>query len=276
MGAYDARPGFYEAAALTSYEGEGPEFPICRKRTLDRLVLWCCHMTWARRQYEARGVSHQVILDTCSDIALRAKLYEAKTGKPGLSKDDVIWFRHIHHASIFRLGPLQFQRFEMVYLDEEGCGQAYMTFASEQKAHLPQGTPVINLHIPKDANLSPATVADALDQAMAFFPQVFPEHRAKAFLCYSWLLYPGLQALLPKESNILQFAARFQIIGQARDPAESIRRIYGKRFPRKENYPQDTQLQRQALGRFSFLGEACGILEIPASQAPQVAQSSQT
>lgn len=276
LGAYDARPGFYEAAALTSYEGEGPEFPICRKRPLDRLVLWCCHMTWARRQYEARGVSHQVILDTCSDIALRAKLYEAKTGKPGLSKDDVIWFRHIHHASIFRLGPLQFQRFEMVYLDEEGCGQAYMTFASEQKAHLPQGTPVINLHIPKDANLSPATVADALDQAMAFFPQVFPEHRAKAFLCYSWLLYPGLQALLPKESNILQFAARFQIIGQARDPAESIRRIYGKRFPRKENYPQDTQLQRQALGRFSFLGEACGILEIPASQAPQVAQSSQT
>ena len=135
---------------------------------------------------------------------------------------------------------------------------------------------MINLHIPKDANLSPATVADALDQAMAFFPQVFPEHRAKAFLCYSWLLYPGLQALLPKESNILQFAARFQIIGQARDPAESIRRIYGKRFPRKENYPQDTQLQRQALGRFSFLGEACGILEIPASQAPQVAQSSQT
>ena len=123
-----------------------------------------------------------MILDTCSDIALRAKLYEAKTGKPGLSKDDVIWFRHIHHASIFRLGPLQFQRFEMVYLDEEGCGQAYMTFASEQKAHLPQGTPVINLHIPKDANLSPATVADALDQAMAFFPQVFPEHRAKAFL----------------------------------------------------------------------------------------------
>ena len=76
-----------------------------------------------------------MILDTCSDIALRAKLYEAKTGKPGLSKDDVIWFRHIHHASIFRLGPLQFQRFEMVYLDEEGCGQAFIRPLHRSKKH---------------------------------------------------------------------------------------------------------------------------------------------
>ena len=55
-----------------------------------------------------------MILDTFSDVNLRAALYEAKTGKPGLSKDDVIWFRHIHGASIFRLGSLQFQLFEMV------------------------------------------------------------------------------------------------------------------------------------------------------------------
>lgn len=268
LAAYDARPGFYEAAALTSYEGEAPDFPICRKSPLDRLVLWCCHMTWVRRQYEARGVSHQVILDTFSDVNLRAALYEAKTGKPGLSKDDVIWFRHIHGASIFRLGSLQFQLFEMVYLDEAGCGQAYMTFAPEQKARLPQGTPVINLHVPKGADLSPAAVEHALDQAMAFFPQVFPEHRAKAFLCYSWLLYPGLQELLPKGSNILQFAARFQIIGQVQDPAESIRRIYGKRCSRKAGYPQKTQLQRKALGRFSCLGEAGGILEIPPVHDP--------
>ena len=164
----------------------------------------------------------------------------------------------------------------MVYLDEEGCGQAYMTFASEQKAHLPQGTPVINLHIPKDANLSPATVADALDQAMAFFPQVFPEHRAKAFLCYSWLLYPGLQALLPKESNILQFAARFQIIGQARDPAESIRRIYGKRFPRKRELSSRYAAPASSPGPVLLSWGSLRNLEIPASQAPQVAQSSQT
>ncbi len=144
-----------------------------------------------------------------------------------------------------------------------------MTFASEQKAHLPQGTPVINLHIPKDANLSPATVADALDQAMAFFPQVFPEHRAKAFLCYSWLLYPGLQALLPKESNILQFAARFQIIDRPGTRPSPYDGSTESVFPEKENYPQDTQLQRQALGRFSFLGEACGILRSPPHRHPR-------
>lgn len=263
LAAYDAKPGYYEAAAPGAYQGEAPDFPICRKSPLERLVLWCCYLTRVRRKYQARGVPHRVFLDTVSDIALRAGLYEARTGKPGLAKADAIWFRHIHNAVIFRLGSLQFQLFEMIYLDQEGCGEAYMTFAQEQKARLPQGTPVLNLHIPKGADLSPAAVEQALDQAMEFFPQVFPEHRARAFLCYSWLLYPGLRELLPAGSNILQFAARFRVIGQTQDPAESIRRIYGKRFPRRGDYPQNTQLQRQALGRFSCLGEACGILEIP-------------
>ena len=204
-----------------------------------------------------------MFLDTVSDIALRAGLYEARTGKPGLAKADAIWFRHIHNAVIFRLGSLQFQLFEMIYLDQEGCGEAYMTFAQEQKARLPQGTPVLNLHIPKGADLSPAAVEQALDQAMEFFPQVFPEHRARAFLYYSWLLYPGLRELLPAGSNILQFAARFRVIGQTQDPAESIRRIYGKRFPRRGIIPKIRSCSVRRWGGFPASGRPAGFWRSP-------------
>lgn len=121
---------------------------------------------------------------------------------------------------------------------------------------------MINVHVPKGADLSPDRVDEALHQAVDFFSTVFPEHQARTFLCYSWLLYPGLRELLPEGSRIAHFAARFQIIGQRQDASEAIRRIYGRRWPKKGEYPQNTRLQRAALGRFRCLGEACGILEI--------------
>ena len=34
---------------------------------------------------------------------------------------------------IFKIGSLQFQPFEMIYLDEETIGEPYMTFSKEQK-----------------------------------------------------------------------------------------------------------------------------------------------
>lgn len=261
--AYDSRPQFFEQAAQSAYAGEVPDFPICKRSPLERLVIWCCHLTAVQQKYQSFGIPHAVVLETIQDIALRRDLYREKTGKIGLSRDDVIWFRHLENACIFRLGSLQFQRFHMLYLDKEGCGEDYMTFTEEQKLRLPPGAPVINVHIPKGADLSPDAVADAFRRAGAFFPQYFPEHSARAYLCYSWLLYPGLQALLPSSSNILRFASRFQIIGTAPDASEAIRRIYGKRYSKSSDYPQETTLQRAALNHFSSLGDACGIIEIP-------------
>ena len=49
-------PDFTRLLQVDFLKGEGPEFPL-RKRPLDRLVLWCCHMTWARRQYSLGSFS---------------------------------------------------------------------------------------------------------------------------------------------------------------------------------------------------------------------------
>lgn len=261
LAAYDRRPAFFQEEALRAYS-EG--YPISCRSPLERLVIWGCCLTGVRERYQKTGIPYAVVQDTFSDIFFRAERYQRKTGRPGLSKEDVIWFRHISNCHIFKLGALQFQLFHMVYLDLEGCGEDYMTFPREVKKRLPPDSPVLNVHIPEKADLSPQSVTASFREAARFFPRYFPDHGAKAFLCYSWLLYPQMKALLPENSNILAFAQRFQIIGQVSDPygSDAVRRIYGKRFRRKEEYPRDTVLQRNALGHFRKLGMACGLIEI--------------
>lgn len=257
LACYDCRPGYHQRHSALAYAGQVPNFPINRLPPLERLVVWGCRLTQVRQRYQDMGIPYPVVENTLADIALRARLYTAKTGKPGLSKADGIWFRHLDNQCIFRLGSLQFQRFSMVYLDKGGSGEDWMTFDPAVKEQLPPGQPVINVHVQRGADLSPQAVADSLHQAEKFFATHFPECRW--FLCYSWLLYPGMEALLPAGSNILAFSRGFQIIGQANDPADAIGQIYGRRYPRKADYPQDTALQRAALGKFSRLGWGCGI-----------------
>lgn len=259
LAAYDERPSFYEKNYIDAYLGTVPDFPICHRSPLERLVLLCRKLTDVERQFQVRGIPREIYLSTISDLSLRLEIYGQRTKKLGLSKNDAIWFRHLVQGHIFKLHSLQFQLFHMVYLDAEGCGEDYMTFDPAQKALLPTGTPVINVHVQKGADLSAEAVEQSFCMARAFFPRYFPEHGAQAFVCYSWLLYPGLQELLSAQNHILQFARRFQVIGQVQDNQEAIRRIYGRRYPRLADYPQTTSLQRRALGRFSSLGEACGI-----------------
>lgn len=256
--AYDQKPQFFEAFAKNAYCGEAPDFPICELSSLERLTVWCCRLTEVFRSYQTLGVSREIALETMKDITLRKRLHQEKYGEPGLTRDDVIWFRHLENACIFRLGSLQFQIFSMVYLDKEGCGEDYMTFLPGSKEKLPPGTPVLNVHIAKGVDLSPEAVSASFVAAKSFFQEHFPAHKARYFLCYSWLLYPGMENLLPESSHILQFASRFQVIGTVSDPEEAIERIYGG----TGDYPQGTSLQRAARNRFSELGIACGILEI--------------
>jgi len=215
-----------------------------------------------RRKWRQHALPEDVFRGAISDIALRQRLYHEKTGSIGLSRGDVIWFRHLFTLHIFKLGELQFQLFNMIYLDEEGCGEAYMSFSPAQKRLLPPDTPVLNIHIPAGAALCPAAVDHSFTLAGEFFPQYFPAHRARTFLCYSWLLYPGLRELLPEGCNILRFAARFQIIAQLPDREEAMERIFGGRRRAKKDYPQSTTLQRTALLHPEGIGYACGIADI--------------
>lgn len=255
---HQERP-FIDQIAERAYCGEHFDFALCRHRPLTRLAVVAALLP---RQYDAckaAGIPDGILLDTFRDVSLRANRYYERTGQAGISREDVIWFRHIMNASIFKIGALQFQPFAMQYLDEETLGEPYMTFTEAQKQALPAGTPVLNCHIPHGADLSPQSVDASFQNARSFFSAYFPTVPYRAFLCYSWLLYPPMQKLLSQESNIKRLASRFSVIGFCPDPEQAIENLFGQgaeiRLP-----DRPTSLQTLAAEHPERFGFACGIL----------------
>lgn len=252
--------GRIEALAGRAYEGEIPKFPICRLMPLSRLAVLVWKLSEIRQNYLEMGVSEEIYRDTISDIALRQRLYYQKTGKIGVSKGDCIWFRHLVYGKIFKLGVLQFQPFEMVYLDEVLEEESGFRYSDGLRSRLLAGSPVVNVHIQKGADLEAQKVADSFALARTFFRKVFPDKAFEAFVCYSWLLYPGLREILLARSRILCFADFFEILGVSKNREQAVERIFGRRFRAKAEYPQNTSLQRAVLKQMDSLGYAIGLI----------------
>lgn len=247
-----------EAIVTTAYSSNDFDFPLCKRMPLTRLAVVTYLLVQKYAEYKAIGVTDEIIVDTFRDVSLRANLYYKQHGKIGISKDDVIWFRHIMNVHIFKIGVLQYQTFNMIYLDEETIGEPYMVFTQEQKRILPNGSPVINCHIQKGANISADLVSKSIDQAKVFFKDCVPSIEYKAFLCYSWLLYPPMLQMLPESSNIKQFAKHFSIIGVCNDSEQAKGNLFdcGKHSPPCK----PTTLQRLAKEHKELLGYGCGII----------------
>lgn len=247
-----------EAIAETAYSSNDFDFPLCKRMPLTRLAVVTYLLGQKYVEYKAIGVADDIILDTFRDVSLRANLYYTQSSKIGISKDDVIWFRHIMNVHIFKIGALQYQKFDMLYLDEETIGEPYMVFTEEQKSVLPNGSPVINCHIQRGANISATSVKESLEHARVFFKVCFPSIQYKAFLCYTWLLYPPMLNKLPEKSNIKQFAEHFSIIGVCNDSTQAKENLftYGKHNP----LCKPTSLQRMAKEHKELLGYGCGVI----------------
>lgn len=245
--------------AETAYYGENFDFNLCRRMPLTRLAVVTYLLLHKYDDYKSMEISDSIIFDTFRDISLRANLYYEKNGKVGISKEDVVWFRHIMNVGIFKIGTLQFQPFEMIYLDEETIGEPYMTFAKGQKETLSNGVPVLNCHIQQGTDLSPQSVAISFHEAKKFFSKHFPTVHYKAFLCYSWLLYPPMLKQLSEKSNIKQFADNFSIIGCCHDTEQATENLF-ERGAGKELPHNATFLQKLAVDHLELFGFACGII----------------
>lgn len=171
--------------SANAYARENLAFPILQYVPLDRLLAVVYLLVEKYGEYTQSGVPAAITNATFRDVTLRASLYYQSYNSVGLSEEDVTWFRHIVNQQLFQIGPLQFQPFEMIYLDEETIGEAYMCFPGNIKTELPPGTPVINCHIPRGTDLSPAFVSASLLQARSLFHSLYPDIDFKAFLCYS-------------------------------------------------------------------------------------------
>lgn len=249
-----------EEISSTAYSGEGFSFELCRRMPLTRLAVVTYLLLQKYYEYKAKGICDQIIFETFRDVSLRGGLYYERTGKAGISKEDTVWFRHIMNVNIFKIGVLQYQPFEMIYLDEETVGEAYMVFSRQQKEALPKGAAVINCHIQFRANLDPSEVSRSLSEAKEFFGNVFPQKQFRAFLCYSWLLYPEMVEKLPKQSRIRKFAQRFTVIGSCGDAEQALENLF--EGGRRKAAVRMTALQKLAMDHLDCFGFSCGIIEI--------------
>ncbi len=247
-----------EAIAENAYSGDDFDFPLCKRMPFTRLAVVTYLLVRKYEEYKTIGATDDIIWDTFRDVSLRANLYYKTNSKIGISKEDVIWFRHIMNVHIFKIGSLQYQKFHMIYLDEENVGESYMVFTEEQKRILPNGIPVINCHIQRGADISADSIAASLKQAKVFFRDCFPDIQYKAFLCYSWLLYPPMLQRLSEKSNIKQFADFFTIIGFCNDSSQARENLFDN-----GNYNSScklTSLQRMAIDNKEILGYGCGVI----------------
>jgi len=145
-------------------------------------------------KYNGKGISEQVCFDTMYDLTLWSEVYKAETGKFGIADSETEWFIAHMNANIFTLGRLQFKPNTLKHDLELGRGIKFS-----------KGDSVVEIHIPRGKAMTIESVNDSIKKAQVLFG------RGKLYSCFSWLLSPYLQEVLPLESNIMSFASRFEI-----------------------------------------------------------------
>lgn len=243
-----------EILADKAYEGENFRFFLCGQSPILRLTVITYLLVTKYEEYKKMGVSEDIIFETFRDVTLRAELYFKKNGQVGITEEDVIWFRHIMNVEIFKIGSLQFQPFQMLYLENE---ELYTIYSADAEKLVPSGCPVLNCHVQRGVDLSGQSVENSFVKAKAFFKRVKPETTYRVVLCYSWLLYPQMVQNLSATSNIRRFAEQFQIIGTCKNPEQAMENLFDQG---KVNESEGlTFLQKLALEHTELFGFACGI-----------------
>ncbi len=200
-------------------------------------------------EYQKRGISSEIYLDTMSDIKVWAYNHKRAYGHLGLSEVD--WVSGSVTLFRFKLGRLQYNFTEF----EESSSH-------DISVGLKNGDKMLDVHIQQDGVFTDDLCGESLEMAKAFYRKYFPEFDFKGFICHSWLLSPGLSNVLPETSNIIKFGKRFTIIeNQVENDWQAVERIFDSKY-KEEGKPQ-TSLQikaRKHLDEGGHLGNALGVI----------------
>ena len=209
------------------------------RRFLYYYVMFACG---AYEEYQKKGLTEQLYLETFSDYRIWCENCYSETGEYGLRECEWLW-RHAY-LKLFRLGRLQYELYPArETISTEGC-------------EVKKGQMLLNIHIPQGEPLSPEACEDSLRLAQEMFPGYH------YFVCDSWLLYPGLKELMKPDSNIIRFQERFHIYEVNETERDAERRIFQTVREDPADYPENTAFQKRAksyLLEGNHLGNAAGI-----------------
>lgn len=187
--------------------------------------------------YRERGFGHGIYVDTmkCYPRFIR-ETYE-RTGR--LCFDRYWWTTRQAGCHLFRIGTLEYEIKQM------------------------ENNTVIDIHIPSDADLSPAAVDASVHEAKSFFAKHFPELTGCQYRCHSWLMDPQLKSMLKDDSNILHFQKRFTLFDPGEAGSEYIQWVFKTDATDTALWPEDTSLQKgikQHIEKGGVIREAYGEL----------------
>lgn len=190
----------------------------------------------ARREYAARDIPEDVFFATMAFLARFANDTYERTGCVQWTWG--WWIPRQLSLREFRLGALEFE------LLEDGR---------------------VAVHIPAKCDLSDGAVDSAFAAARAFLSAQFPAYENAPFVCSSWMLSPALQEILPRESRVRQFGARFSVTKWEQDSPAFRDWIFPETDGAAvEDLPEETSLQwavKRHLLAGGKLGWADGILK---------------
>ena len=194
------------------------------------LIVFLCLTRHMRELYRERGICDSVFLHTALD--LRYKLRECKQVKHICGTFVAFWYPIIFNLELFALGRLQFH---IKPLNRD--------YRSETR-FLPEGTPVLNIHIPNDSTpLTPSSVRESLCLARDFFRDTLGDD--PAFICHSWLLWPEHEKMLKPESNLIAFLHEFELLDYGLFSNQNVWwRVFGTNEKNPDLLPTDTSLRR--------------------------------
>jgi hypothetical protein len=187
------------------------------------------------------GVPSEVVRATFADIGTKMADYRKAHGAGGFDRQ--AWAVRHFRGTLHRLGRLQFER---ATLDASACGGAPADGGPSD------GEPVLDVHVPGDGPLTPASVDASFAEAARFFAGRFPRTRYRYATCHSWLLDTRLADYLEPGANILRFQSRFRPFGRwpVHDD-EVLEFVFGVRpgaFD-PDRLPARTRLQKGVLDR---------------------------
>ena len=209
----------------------------------DHWAMLLCQLECARRdadRYRALGAGLDVFAATMKCFTRFLRECAVRNGR--MFFDRGWWTYRQLSMRIFRLGALEYE------LREEG------------------GAPCAGIHIPSDADLSPAAVDDSLAQAATFFAARMPDFAYDRYTCSSWLLSPALRPFLPEGSRIRAFQERFTLVGEDPESRDCLEWLF--QAPEDADIaalPERTRLQRgikQLLLRGGNVGVADGVIPL--------------
>lgn len=111
---------------------------------------------------------------------------------------------------------------------------------------LAPGDGIIDVHIPEEGPMTTEACADAMEKALKFFPEYFPDKPFKGFGCESWLLDPQFTSILKPESNIIKFQKEFYMFPVECSGADTAWRIFGEKGLENglANAPRNSSMQK--------------------------------